>query len=279
MSNQLSTNTGTGWALEPSSAKEAYEMAKYISESGLCPKDFAGNAQKILVAAAMGTKLGLDVFASMAGIAVINGRPSLWGDVMRSLILSHPHLQDIDEHFEGEGDDLTAVCTITRKGMSPYTATFSVQNAKDAGLWGKNTWKGFSKDMLVNRAFGRAGRRRFADALNGFHVAEEMQDAEKAKPVDASVQDTPQLNISEHVNTQDVDEEKVPEPDHGTLVLNTDETHAQEQEEKLPTAQELNDAADAEIAEDKRLEELIQQNVDEQADDEIDDDGFGGPVQ
>lgn len=246
--NQVSNQSG--WALEPTDSKDAYQMAKYIGESGLCPKDFAGQPQKILVAAAMGQKLGLDVFASMQGIAVINGRPSIWGDVMRSLILAHPHCEDLQETFEGEGDTLTAVCVITRKGMSPYEARFSVQDAKDAGLWGQRTWKGFGKDMLVNRAFGRAARRRFADALNGFHVAEEMQDAEKAKPVSAEVQEAPTLNIAE-------------EPDYPFC-----EEAKAANEKELPTAQELNDAAADEIAEEEIAE----------AESYIDD-GFGGPVQ
>jgi len=235
--NQLST----GWALDPSDATEAFKMAKYIGSSGLCPKDFANEPQKILVAAAMGAKLGLDVFASMAGIAVINGRPSIWGDVMRSLILAHPHCTDLQETFEGEGDTLTAVCIITRKDMSPYKATFSVQDAKDAGLWGRNTWKNFSKDMLVNRAFGRAARRRFADALNGFHVAEELKDAEiVAKPV---VDEAPKLSIA------DEDEESVKES----------------VEKQLPTSEQL--------YQDEK-EELEQ----EEAETYIDD-GFNGPVQ
>jgi hypothetical protein len=71
--------------------------------------------------------------------------------------------------------------------MSPHTDTFSVQDAKDAGLWGQRTWKTFAKDMLLNRAFGRAARRRFADSLNGIHVAEEMQDAQQVKNVPSQV--------------------------------------------------------------------------------------------
>lgn len=163
--------------MTPSDPSQALKMAQYIAQSGLCPSSYKNKPQDVLVAAAMGNQLGLDVFASMQGIAIVNGRPSLWGDVLRSLILAHPKLENIEESYEGEGDALTAVCVITRKGMSPYSATFSVQDAKDAGLWGRNTWKNFSRDMLLNRAFGRAARRRFADALNGIGVADEMEDA------------------------------------------------------------------------------------------------------
>lgn len=175
--------TRSGWDMNPADSEDALKMANWIAESGLVPNDFKGKPKMICVAAAMGAKLGLDVFSSMAGIAVINGRPSIWGDVLRGLILAHPKCIDLDEHYEGEGDGLTAVCIITREGMKPHTERFSVADAKEAGLWGKNVWAKFSKDMLLNRAFGRAARRRFADALSGLHVAEEMQDAEQIKDV------------------------------------------------------------------------------------------------
>jgi hypothetical protein len=186
--------TRSGWAMDPADGKQAMEMAKWIAESGLVPQSFQGKPKDICVAAAMGAKLGLDVFAAMQGIAVVNGRPSLWGDVLRSLILAHPELEDLVETTEGKGDDMTATCTITRKGMTPHTERFSVADAKEAGLWGKNVWAKFSKDMLLNRAFGRAARRRFADALAGISVAEEMQDAEIVKDVEAEVVDEPKAD-------------------------------------------------------------------------------------
>lgn len=189
MSEDKTLITRSGWEMSPADAKQAMEMAQWIAESGLVPKSFAGKPKDIAVAAAMGSKLGLDVFSSMAGIAVINGRPSIWGDILRGIVLAHPKCEDIDEFFEGEGDELTAVCVITRKGMSPYRAQFSVADAKTAGLWGRNVWANFSDDMLVNRAFGRAARRRFGDALAGIAVAEESIDAEIIKDVPSRVHD------------------------------------------------------------------------------------------
>ena len=182
-------SNGNGWAMVPQDSDHAWRMAQSIAKSGMCPKNYQGQPMDIMMAAAMGQKLGLDVFASMLGIAVINNRPCVWGDSLRAIILSHPELENLEESYEGEGDSLKAICTITRKGMSPHTDTFSIQDAKDAGLWGQRTWKTFAKDMLLNRAFGRAARRRFADALNGIHVAEEMQDAAQVRNVPSTVVD------------------------------------------------------------------------------------------
>lgn len=207
-------NEPNGFAMVPRDSEHAYQICQSIAKSNLCPKNYQGQPTDIMLAAAMGQKLGLDIFASMQGIAVINGRPSLWGDSLRALILSHPELEDLVEEYEGEGDNLKAVCTITRKGMTPHTDTFSVQDAKDAGLWGQRTWKNFAKDMLLNRAFGRAARRRFADTLNGIHVAEEMQDAEQVKNVPAKVHDdTPVLDISMLDNGGELEPDDVPQVD------------------------------------------------------------------
>jgi len=183
--NELATRSG--WEMTPSDSKEAMAMAQWIAESGLVPDSFKGKPKDICVTAAMGSKLGLDVFSSMQGIAVVNGRPSLWGDVLRGLIVGRADLTDLVEKFEGEGDSLTAVCIITRGKRSPYEARFSVADAKSAGLWGKNVWAKFSNDMLVNRAFSRGARRAFADVLSGVNVAEEMIDAEIVKDVEATV--------------------------------------------------------------------------------------------
>lgn len=196
--------------MTPSDPQQAIKMADYMSKSGLVPKDFAGQPHKILVAAAMGQKLGLDPFSAMAGIAVINGRPSLWGDVLRSLVLAHPKLENLKEYYEGEGDSMVAVCEITRKGMDVHTEKFGVKDAKAAGLWGKNVWKSFSKDMLLNRAFGRAARRRFSDALCGLSVADEMQDAEVIKKVSV-VDERPELTLDTKAeNIMDMEPQDLP---------------------------------------------------------------------
>ena len=179
----------SGWEMTPKDGEQAMKMAQWIAESGLVPDSFKGKPKDICVAAAMGSKLGLDVFSSMQGIAVVNGRPSLWGDVLRGLIVGRADLTDIIEEYEGTGDSLTAVCVMTRGKRSPYRATFSVADAKEAGLWGKNVWLKFSKDMLLNRAFSRAARRCYADVLSGVSVAEEMIDAEIVKDVEANVHD------------------------------------------------------------------------------------------
>jgi hypothetical protein len=166
-----------GFAIAAATMDEAMRICEYISKSGMVPKSYIGNPAAVWVAGAMGARLGLDLFQSLNGIASINGRPSVWGDLARALILRHPELEALQEGFSGEGDELTAHCKILRKGLDVHEESFSLADAKKARLTEKDIWRLYPKDMLASKAFARAARRRFADALQGLdiHGADDIQ--------------------------------------------------------------------------------------------------------
>jgi hypothetical protein len=82
-----------------------------------------------------------------------------------------------------------AVCVAKRKGRTPVTAKFSVEDAKRAGLWAKQgPWSAYPKRMLQMRARGFALRDAFPDVLKGMITAEEAIDEQEdlsqiAKPI------------------------------------------------------------------------------------------------
>lgn len=177
--------------LAPQSIEEGWRMATILAKSGLVPKDFRGKPEDILVAIELGVEVGLPPMQALQSIAVINGRPSIWGDGFLALILSSPLYRDHDEYFQvdGErreglaGDDLkkdttTAVCTFWRAGKTlPVTRTFSVAQAKKADLLGKQgPWQNYPDRMLRMRARSWAGRDAFPDLLRGMRTAEEAVD-------------------------------------------------------------------------------------------------------
>jgi hypothetical protein len=127
-----------------------------------------------------GRSLGLPDMTSLQNIAVINGRPCLWGDAMRAVVEASGEVEYIEEHIEGSGDDVTAVCEVKRKGRTkPHVARFSMADARLAGLAGRGTWKNYPRRMLQLRARAFALRDQFADKLCGVMMAEEMQDAQQ----------------------------------------------------------------------------------------------------
>ena len=120
-----------------------------------------------------GLELGLTPIWSLTNIMVTNGRPSVWGDALLGLVLQHPECQDVIETFEGTGDELSAICEVHRRGRLPVKRTFSVNDAKRAGLHGRNVHQTFPKRMLQMRARSWACRDAFADALRGLAIVED----------------------------------------------------------------------------------------------------------
>ncbi|MFT8980094.1 hypothetical protein [Gluconobacter oxydans] len=175
--NAVTTTQGHAPAIQISSFSELMRFAEIAAGSGMVPKDYVGKPAAILIAVQMGSELGLAPMQSMQNIAVINGRPSVWGDALLGLVKASPVCDDVVETLEGEGDRVTAICVAKRKGKSPVEARFSVQDAKDAGLWSKpGPWKQYSKRMLQMRARGFALRDAFPDVLRGLITAEEAAD-------------------------------------------------------------------------------------------------------
>jgi hypothetical protein len=125
---------------------------------------------------------------ALQNIAVINGKPSVYGDAAMALVQASPVCEDVEEFFENEGSpNPIAVCIAKRKGRKPVTVKFSVEDAKRAGLWGKQgPWSAYPKRMMQMRARGFALRDAFPDVLKGMITAEEAQDyPDEAKPVQA----------------------------------------------------------------------------------------------
>lgn len=165
----------TGFDLQPTNINEAMQLATMIARSQLAPKSFAGKPEDTLVAMMMGNEIGLNPMQSIQHIAVINGRPSIWGDAMLALVQNHPKFGSIEETFDE--NTMTATCTVVRKGGKPHTQTYSQQDAQKASLWGKQgPWQQHPKRMLQMRARGFALRNQFADALLGLITAEEAND-------------------------------------------------------------------------------------------------------
>lgn len=167
----------------PTNLTEAMTLAKMIAGSDLAPKEYKGKPGNVLIAMQMGAELGVAPMQAVQNIAVINGRPSVWGDLALALIQAHPDYEWHKERFEGKDDDFAAVFEIKRRGQEAYTFRFSVRDAKVAKLWGKRGYSGADtpwitnpKRMLQMRARGFGLRDKFADALKGLKLAEEAMD-------------------------------------------------------------------------------------------------------
>jgi hypothetical protein len=184
MSTEISTQrAATGLALQ--SFDDAFRFATMVAGSEFAPKDFKGKPESCLLAIQHGSEVGLSPMQSLQSIAVINGRPTIWGDAALALVQASPVCEFVYETIDGDGDQMAAVCQAKRRGYAkPTIVTFSVADAKKAGLWGKSgPWQQYPRRMLQLRARGFALRDAFPDVLRGLVTAEEAQDYQTPEPV------------------------------------------------------------------------------------------------
>lgn len=155
---------------------ELERWAERAARTEMVPKSYKGKPDDIILAVQMGAELGLRPMQSLQNIACVNGRPSVWGDAMLALCMGHPLYAGIEEHVAGEGDDRTAVCVAHRKGDAPKKTSFSVAEAKRAGLFRNEIWLKYTDRMLQMRARGFSLRDAFPDKLRGLISTEEASD-------------------------------------------------------------------------------------------------------
>lgn len=159
--------------LSPQTFEQALTFAKYLADSDMVPKNFHGKPGDCLIAMQWGMEVGLKPLQALQNIAVINGRPSLWGDAIIALVRSSP----LCEYVVEVQTDALATCRVKRRGEAEEVRTFSMEDAKKAGLTGKaGPWTQYPKRMMQMRARAFAMRDVFPDVLKGLHSAEESMD-------------------------------------------------------------------------------------------------------
>lgn len=205
MSDQPQANSGEGQGLaakrdrysaltvseagfRPTTLFQAMELANLLTNSNFVPETYRGKPGDVLAAIMYGAEIGLGPMQSLRGIAVVNGMPSVWGDVLLGLIKSSPDCRGVIEMSSAEIKKAgAATCSVKRQGQETVTRTFSLQDAERAGLLTKQTYRTYPERMLQMRARAWAIRDQYADRLAGLYTYEEAIDA----PIEVAGESTP----------------------------------------------------------------------------------------
>jgi len=162
------------------SLEDTFRFAKCVFDAGMGTK--GDSPQTIAIKIQMGAECGLPPMASIQNIAVINGRPSIWGDAMLA-VCQGSGLFDLAAFKEtytsaGPGNVSTATCHVRRlPDGEEIVRSFSMKDATVAGLAGKaGPWQQYPRRMLQLRARSWALRDAFADVLRGMRATEEEID-------------------------------------------------------------------------------------------------------
>jgi hypothetical protein len=161
-------------ALASQPLSEQWKYAQALAQAGLLPKQYRDSPGDVLLAMAYAESLGLPVAQIFTGIHVIEGRPSMSAELMGALVRRAGH------RIRMSGDSTTASAEIVRRDDPEFTyrATFTIEDAKQAGLLGKDVWKKYPAAMLLARAVSAVCRAGAGDVLAGVsYVPEELGEA------------------------------------------------------------------------------------------------------
>jgi hypothetical protein len=147
------------------------KLAKVAAQSGYANK----NETQVLFIMLKGIELGISPMQALDGIQVIQNKTTVSPQLMLALINRSGELEDIKID---DPDTIRAknACSVMmkRKGRSPHTEVFSMEDAKTMGLAGKDNWKKQPAVMLKWRAVAACARIAFPDIIQGVYSPEEM---------------------------------------------------------------------------------------------------------
>lgn len=171
---------------------ELVRFSQMVAGSDLAPKEDKGKPANIFAKIQMGAEVGLTAMQSIHSFAIINNRPTMWGDAIPGLVYSSGLSEYIEIKEVGDMPDSKMLVkdfpksygfevSSKRKDNGQESAfTFTVADATRAGLWNTNVWAKYPKIMLKNRARTFLLRDLYPDVFKGIHTTEEMRDVRDA---------------------------------------------------------------------------------------------------
>lgn len=145
------------------------EQANALVKSGFLPQSIKTPEQALAIMM-LGQELGLPYWTALLGVNVIQGKPTIAPQLMLALINRTGQVENI----EIVGDAKVYTVTIKRRGRSPHSETFTMQDAAAMGLAAKDNYRKQPAVMLKWRAVAACCRVTFPDAIAGMYTPDEM---------------------------------------------------------------------------------------------------------
>lgn len=169
MSTQLAVaNTGL-----PSTGEwnTMLQMADTLIQSGLAPEAVRTPAAALVIMQ-KGRELGIPPLYALSSIAVIKGKPVAGAELLLAVI------------YRDHGDDAVkivqtdaTICHLKykRRAWTAYEEfSFTMADAKQAGITNNPTWTKYPQAMLRARCISAVARMAFPDSIGGMYTPEEL---------------------------------------------------------------------------------------------------------
>ena len=179
MENRHVPMAKSGFSLVAGNFEEAMKIANMLAGSKLVPQQYQGHPEDVLIACSWGESLGLKPLSALNAIAVVNGRPQLFGDALKALIMKHG---TIEENWDNEQGIWTM--TAHRKGFPDVTWSYGYNDAIAAGHVSYNpqsntfglgarkseAWVKYTKRMCQLKCRNFVIRDAFPDVIQGIDI-------------------------------------------------------------------------------------------------------------
>lgn len=168
-------------ALTTTNPAQLQVMAKAVTESGLFGLKNQNQAFTLMLIA---EAEGIPAIKAVQMYSIINGMPSLKStEVQARFQKSGGKLQWI------ETTEKKAVCKMSHPDGGEYTSEFSIEMAKQMGLYEKDNWKKMPKQMLMARAITAGVRALYPACLNNMYSDMEAIDMPKEEIIETEIED------------------------------------------------------------------------------------------
>jgi len=155
-------------AITPRNYEDVSRLAMAVAKSGLYNVRGPDDA---FVRIVTGIELGIGPMQALRTISVVSGKPVMDASLIAALCMRHTEC----EHWRVV-ETTDARCTIetkhTRNGVTRLT--YTIEQAKLAGLTGKDNWKHYPSAMLRAPCTSALARIAYHDVVSGFYVPDEM---------------------------------------------------------------------------------------------------------
>lgn len=182
-------------AIIPTDLDQVWRLAQMAAVGKMAPKSLVDGKNKdeaiaaCAIAILAGAELGLTPLMALRSYAVVNGRPSLWGDGIKAVVRQSGRC----EYIRTGSDQTLGWCEAKRSDTGETKRVeFTFEQAKLAGLDKKSgPWsQGYRDVMMERRATNRCLNDLFADVLGGIVDADEAME-------DGPIVDAPQPTRSQ----------------------------------------------------------------------------------
>lgn len=149
----------------PENLPQAMDLADKLAQSGLIPMPLRGKPADVLIVLMKGRELGLSPIQALSSIHVIEGKPVASAEMKVGLCVSR---RDVCEYFTLAHSSTTkATFRTKRAGSEPVELTWTMEQAKQAGLQGKPNWQRHPEAMLRARCASALATAVYPDLVQG----------------------------------------------------------------------------------------------------------------